>query len=48
MTTAICSTPARLNILLHVYTEFTELWRQEPYTSIELSSFEVQNICNEL
>lgn len=43
MTTAICSTSARLNILLNVYTEFTELWRQEPYTSIELSSFEVQN-----
>ena len=45
MTTAIRSTSARLNILL--YTKFTELLRQETYTSIELSSFEVQNIFNE-
>ena len=45
MTTASRSTSARLNILL--YTKFTELLRQEPYTSIELSSFEVQNIFNE-
>ena len=42
MTTASRSTSARLNILL--YTKFTELLRQEPYTSIELSSFEVQKI----
>ena len=46
MTTASRRTSARLNILL--YTKFTELLRQEPYTSIELSSFEVQNIFNEI